>query len=431
MFLLAGGVMAPPTHLVRSTAGGLGGPAAVSAFLYPANQRHQRRFYTRRNLNRLPPCWTSNPPSQGRISPSQIRLSSNGRTPDLSNPLSEAKSLVQIMKESIHQLREAQVDEPEESVFQIMACVLDLDWDTGFREIRQLYFDHTPSINSYDLTHEQIQTFQSLLERRGKHEPLQYIVGQWDFFEDTFVILAPLLCPRPETEELVELVLQETLKPELKRLHGRQAYRVLDIGCGTGCIGISLVAHMLRQRSKSLLPISRHDQPSTEGQASVHVTAIDIDPVAVATSQENAARILGDDWDTHYQVQLVGAADFHITENEAGFDLIVSNPPYILPADMKSLDTTVLQYENHKALCGGTSADGLDVVRQIVHQLKHWCRPGASCWMEVDPTQPELLKKWLKKGTSANDGFESEPTVDFNQMQLDMAGRERFVQLRV
>jgi len=198
------------------------------------------------------------------------------------------------------------------------------------------------------------------------------------------------LCPRPETEELVMRVVESVEKPD----------RILDIGCGTGCIGIALA---------DLLPSSQ-------------VIALDIEPIAIATAEENAEAILGTDWKERYRATLTSAEDYELSEDADPFDVIVSNPPYIPAADMKTLDANVVQFESEAALCGGH--DGLDVIRIIVRKLPSWCRTGAICWMEVDPSHPSLLQTWLE-----NEG--NELGVEFESHHKDIFGLDRFVKLRI
>eukprot|EP00934_Nitzschia_sp_Nitz4_P005504 Nitzschia sp. Nitz4//scaffold41_size133979//9663//10223//NITZ4_003328-RA/size133979-processed-gene-0.40-mRNA-1//1//CDS//3329551413//5494//frame0 len=172
--------------------------------------------------------------------------------------------------------------------------------------------------------------------------------------------------------------------------------RILDIGAGTGVIGLSL-ADMI---------------------AGSKVDAIDVDPVAIETSKENAFRILGHNHEDRYSVQQCAAADYETSEP---YDLIVCNPPYIPRPDMDTLHDDVLLYENHKALCGGD--DGLDIIRDIIQQLPTWCKPGTFCWMEVDPTHPTLLEDMLRSQKDKN--------VSFSSSFQDMFGKQRFVRLQV
>jgi release factor glutamine methyltransferase len=298
----------------------------------------------------------------------------------------------QVLTASTLHLAAANVTEPDLSVQHLLADSLQLGWESGFRDVLNQ--------RSTVLTAEQASDFHAKLDRRSNHEPLQYILGQWDFLDYTISIKSPLLCPRPETEELVQHIVIGHETTKAPPIH------ILDVGCGTGVIGLAL--------AKQLFP-------------NALVQAIDIDPVAIETSRENAQRILGEKGLSsssssscyHYQATLCSAQDYR---PDHPFDIVVSNPPYIPRADMDALSLDVIGYENDAALCGGE--DGMDVIRIIVHQLRHWCNSGAVCWMEVDPTHPRLIDEWLSQ--------ESEMLgVAFEAAYHDMFGKDRFVKLRV
>ena len=175
------------------------------------------------------------------------------------------------------------------------------------------------------------------------------------------------------------------------------------------------------------------------------VTAIDIEPVAIATAQRNAQRVLGDDWSQRYQAHLVSCQEYHLDgandsnnqqqqQQALKYDLVVSNPPYIPAADMLHLDRTVVEYESPTALWGGGD-DGMNVIRAIVQRLPEWCHPGSYCWLEVDPTHPPIIREWLSKQErqqQSQDGPNPQPPigVTFVGSRQDMFGRERFVLLR-
>ena len=322
--------------------------------------------------------------------------------------------------------------EPDASVHQLLAHALELDWQTGFRQVCN---DEYP-LGERTITIAEQQRYLSCIQRRIQHEPLQYILGQWDFLDDVFVIRPPLLCPRPETEELVLMVEQDVRSSLVSHkslvdvnddsLGSTGAIRILDIGCGTGCIGISLLRRL---------------GTGSTANRDVRVIAIDIDPVAVDTSNENADRILGTNDNTsdgRYQAILSSAAEYGYKGegyydgnydaddgNDSGgvgvFDVIVSNPPYI-PADAEQdMDPTVLEYESPQALFGG-GKDGLDVIRTIVDRLPEWSSgSGSVCWMEVDPSQPALIEAMVKDYAS----------VVYESTHQDLYGRDRFVKLRV
>lgn len=302
----------------------------------------------------------------------------------------ELQTVQEVVEKSIAKLQHHGVPEPDSSVHHLLAHALpDLDYQRGFLTVRS---DETFGSNRR-LSSDEYDMFQELLDRRLAMEPLQYIVGQWDFLEYTLYMQPPLLCPRPETEELVMMVVEASEKEKQKKLE-----RILDIGCGTGAIGIAL-ADMI---------------PDT------FVTAIDIDPVAVHVSNNNAQRVL-DPAASRYQALECRIQDFSPDNDEPLFDIVVSNPPYIPRLDMETLSSDVVSYESDQALCGGE--DGLDVVRVILKKLPSLLRKGGSCWMEVDPTHPNIIRDMLL--------HKEYPFVKFDSTLQDLYGKDRFVKLAV
>lgn len=294
-----------------------------------------------------------------------------------------------ICQQSLKELSALNISEPEESVVHLMSKSLGLPYETGFRQIREVLQGIPSSLTTRALTSRELEGYLILLKRRMQHEPIQYIIGKWDFLDHTLQIQPPLLCPRPETEELVLLV-EDYIRnhfPHNSTLH------ILDVGAGTGCIGIAL-AHRL---------------------PNIVVTALDIEPTAVATSSANAESILRRNWSNRYHPLLTSVRDYSPLTK---LSLIVSNPPYIPRKDMQSLDSNVLEYESHEALCGGD--DGLDVIRVIIDRIPHWCTEGATCWMEVDPSHPAMLQNLL----------ESNPNILYEATLRDMYGFDRFVRLK-
>jgi release factor glutamine methyltransferase len=330
----------------------------------------------------------------------QRYLSSDGKR-DSNSDFASEKSMTRLtvqkaIQTGIRKLASANVTEPESSVHHLLSVALQLDWETGYRQVSQ------PSQQKLCVTKSQAAEFKRLLSRRYKHEPIQYILGQWEFLDHVFKIQSPLLCPRPETEELVMKIVKEQVQGG--SANNDSPLRILEIGCGTGVIGISLAAQL----------------PNAQ------VLAIDIEPVAIQISMENAQQILGDEDGSRYKAILCSAAEYFLGENNDGpakkFDMIVSNPPYIPTEDYKSLSPDVKDYESEYALHAGE--DGLEVIYDIVQGLSRWCRPGAICWMEVDPTHPKLLKAYLLSTKRDNKG------VAFLSAHEDMFGKQRFVKIQ-
>ena len=327
-----------------------------------------------------------------------------------------------VIGESIDLLRKQDVEESDLSVYHLLSSSLDLSWETGFREVQQYHTSPTfssssssaSSFTSQVLSKEQAEDYQDKLRRRIQHEPIQYILEKWDFLDYTIQIKSPLLCPRPETEELVCKILQDgdaiTESP----------ITILDVGCGTGVIGIALADQVM--------------------DAFVH--AIDIDPVAIGVSNYNAKQILGQYYDQNacYETMLISAEEY--TNPSHTYDIVVSNPPYIPDVDRDTMSNTVLQYENHRALFAGH--DGMDVIRTIIQQLRtNWCHSGSVCYMEVDPSQPLKIKQYIEEelvleernvkgdGTTSSSSSSLSLRVVFEGYYQDMFGKDRFVKLRV
>ena len=313
---------------------------------------------------------------------------------------------------SLKQLQDHGVSEPDWSVAHLLSNALDLPWSDGFVQL-QRSMENLSSNNKLSekvLTQSQLLLYQSMVERRLQNEPLQYILGKWDFLDyEGLVIRAPLLCPRPETEELIELVRkdiqllqQSSINDKSDNHQDAQPINVLDVGCGTGVIGISLA----------------------DKNNSSNICAIDIEPIAVTTALENAEQILGPDFAERYSVVECSAGDYKTPNGDGFFDVIVSNPPYIPRDDMGTLSSDVIEYESDQALCGGD--DGMDVIRIIIHKWAlEWGKPLTStCWMEVDPSHPALLQSWLDEEEQRKSlGVFLESTFQ------DMSGNDRFVKL--
>jgi release factor glutamine methyltransferase len=219
------------------------------------------------------------------------------------------------------------------------------------------------------LTNFELEAFEALLQRRASREPLQWILGSADFYGLELMVRPGVLIPRPETERLVELVLE----------HLPKQGRVIDVGCGSGAIALAL----------------KHERPGLE------VSASDINPEAVRLTLENAKRL-------NLEVQVVQTS---LLENVPGsFDAIISNPPYLPSAD--SLEPEV-QLEPKEALFSGR--DGLELARVLAIQAAERLEPGGFMALELDPRNAYEFARELQ-----NAGW-------VTRLEADLVGRERFV----
>lgn len=281
-------------------------------------------------------------------------------------------------------LRSSDISEPEESARYLLLDVL----QQGYR--------HSTFLQSLEkpLNASQVTQFRSHISRRLRNEPVQYIIGNWDFFGLTFLCQAPVLIPRPETEELVEIILRRKLLGDVSEPY------ILDVGAGTGVIGIALL---------SRLPGAK-------------CLAIDINPTAVNLSRENAARILGRD-SNRYHCQHMSLAELAgNTVFRQKFDLIVSNPPYIPVEEMATLQPEVGAFEDERALCGGR--EGLDVVSQLIGSAQALLSPTGprELWMEVSHRHPAMIERLLRPPNQCE--------MEFVESIVDLSGKPRFVRLR-
>jgi release factor glutamine methyltransferase len=200
--------------------------------------------------------------------------------------------------------------------------------------------------------------YESLIQRRLKNEPIQYITGQQEFYGLPFKVTPAVLIPRPETEHLVESV--------LAHLPHNQPLRIVDIGTGSGAIAIALAVH---------LPQS-------------HISAIDLSPEALAIASANAETNNVANRITFLQSDLLSALT-----DEAPYDAIVSNPPYIPETDSPTLHPEVRDHEPHTALFSGT--EGLDIYRRLIPQAHALLKPNGLIALEIGHGQREALASLL------------------------------------
>ena len=204
------------------------------------------------------------------------------------------------------------------------------------------------------------EAFNSLIERRARREPAAYIRGRQEFWSRDFEVTPEVLIPRPETELIVEelLNLLPVDAPALPR-------RVADIGTGSGCIAVSVAAE----------------------RANVHLVATDISRSALDVARRNAAAV-----GVAPRIEFVECA--YLSGTTGPFDFILSNPPYISEPEYEELAPEVREYEPETALLAGE--DGLRDIRQIVDVAAQRLKPGGTLFMEIGHTQGDALAELLK-----------------------------------
>lgn len=206
-----------------------------------------------------------------------------------------------------------------------------------------------------------IQQYQHDVSRLVNGEPLQYIIGHEWFYGRCFKVTSDTLIPRPETELLVEKVLQA--------LHHKTHARILDIGTGTGAIGVTL----------------KCERPLDD------VTLSDISSHALAVARENAMLLEVD-------VTCVESDVFDAIPAQQ-FDCIVSNPPYIAHAEVPLMDASVLQYEPHTALFAENN--GLAIYEKIAKGCEAYLKPDGVIALEIGYQQAEAVVRMFQEAMPA------------------------------
>lgn len=231
------------------------------------------------------------------------------------------------------------------------------------------------------LTDMELDKIRPLVRRRGQREPLQYITGTTDFSGLVLKTDRRALIPRPETERLIEIIVERLTVAPL---------RILDLGTGTGAIAIALA----------------HKFPGAQ------VAAVDRDPGALVLAAENAQSSgVGE------RVTLIESNWFSAIPPESRFELIVANPPYLTTAEVAEAASEVRDYEPHSALESGV--DGLDDLRQILGVAPTFLAESGLLAMETGIAQHAKLRE-----LAAESGFSAVESLP------DLTGRDRFVLVR-
>ena len=224
-----------------------------------------------------------------------------------------------------------------------------------YRSLKNLSFTDFIFTLQQEVTEEEKKFVEEIYKKLAAHIPAQYIIGHAEFFGMQLKVDERVLIPRPETEELVELILTENLKDNL---------RVLDIGTGSGAIALALA----------------------KNRPDWSVTAADISQDALDLASENAYA---------QNLNLSFIKSDCLSEISSKYDIIVSNPPYISREDQEEVGLNVLHSEPHLALFA--DEDGLAIYRRIGEDSKDYLNDGGKIYLEIGYKQGQSVPVLFKE----------------------------------
>jgi release factor glutamine methyltransferase len=294
--------------------------------------------------------------------------------PDAAHPAAPP-TLGAVLRRATAELRQAGIDQAGNDGRRLVAAVLGL---SGAQVLSQ---------PERRLSPEQVERLDRCIARRRNREPVSRILGEREFYGRSFAISSATLDPRPDSETLIEAVLE--------RVH-REGWlaaplRILDVGTGTGCLLLTLLCEL----------------PNAIG------IGTDISEAALAVAGDNARRLGVEDrahWLTRNALEDIGGC----------FEILVSNPPYVRTDDIGGLDAEVRCFDPRQALDGG--ADGLDVFRHLIAGIPS-AIPNGWIVLEVGYDQPDAVAQLLSSGPSQ---------LEIGDIEFcrDVTGRRRCVAAR-
>jgi release factor glutamine methyltransferase len=259
-------------------------------------------------------------------------------------------SIGELILEGAQILRRAGVPEARREAGSLLQHVIQRD--------RTFLLSHAEDL----LTAEQEEGFRRCVGRRANGEPLQYITGRQAFFGLDFEVTPDVLIPRPETELLVETALNLLD-------NGAAAPLICDIGTGSGCIAVALLHE--NQRAFAI--------------------GIDLSEAAVKVARRNAARHSV----TKRITFLVADCFSALKPNQNGFDLVVSNPPYVAGSALEGLQREVRDHEPRVALTSGP--DGLAIIRRLLTESGAFLKPGGHLLIEIGFDQGAAVERLVNR----------------------------------
>ena len=235
-----------------------------------------------------------------------------------------------------------------------------------------------------ELTHEEQSSFYKAVDRLRNHEPIQYILGETEFFGMPITVNKQVLIPRPETEELVSWIIEDVDKNEAT---------ILDIGTGSGCIAISL-AKKLNNAVVSAIDISNKAIEVAKKNALINNVNVEFSRVDVLNFEDKL--VLQDKW-------------------KSKFDIIVSNPPYVRMQEKKLMQLNVIDHEPDIALFVEDD-DPLLFYRRISELSRQYLKHNGTLYLEINEYLGVEMEKMLNEA-----GFKHV------ELKKDMFGKNRMI----
>lgn len=279
--------------------------------------------------------------------------------------------MIEILRAAEGYLRERGVDAPRRSVELLMERVI------GLSRL-DLYLAHDRPVDEQEKAR-----LRALLARRARHEPVAYLLGDWEFLGLEFEVTPHVLVPRPETEALAELAIEAAPR----------GGRCLDLGTGSGAIAVALAAK----------------------RSDIRVVATDVSPEAAEVARRNATRHGVAD-----RVEIVVGDVWAPVSGMAPFDVVVSNPPYVDPGRPDLLAADVREFEPHLALFTPDGDPGA-FYRRILEGVPGRVAPGGVLLLETGVGAAEAAHQLLLDA----------PFLEEVEPREDLAGLPRYLRARV
>jgi len=211
------------------------------------------------------------------------------------------------------------------------------------------------------LTEKELTEYREYLKRRSTFEPAQYIIGTVEFYGLEFNVSPAVLIPRPETEILVETVIDS--------VNEEDKLQIMDIGSGSGNISIAIAVNL----------------------PNASVTGIEISESAIAVAKENLKR-----YDCNKRVSFLNYDILSVNKDElSDFDIIVSNPPYVSKGDYDKVQKEILNYEPNIAVTD--FQDGFKFYRKIISQTEQILKPNGKIFLEIAQGQSQKINEIMKE----------------------------------